>query len=381
MSSLLSRRQLLWSAASVLAARRSLRGQNDATFSTDVKVVNVFANVRDKSGRIVRDLNREDFTVKEDGRPQVIKYFSRETDLPLTLGFLVDTSGSTRTVLPDERSAAYSFIEKVLREDKDQAFIIHFDREVELLHDLTSSKQKLEQALNELETNTSTGRGSYPGGGGGYPGGGGGYPGGGGGIGFPGGGFPGGRRRGGYPGGGYPGGRGGTPGQIGSMAGTLLYDSILLGSDEIMKKQKGRKALIVLSDGEDRGSRTSLASAIDSAYHSDTLIYTILFQGQEFGGFGRRHGSWGESQNGKPVMQQLAKQTGGSFLEVSKSFSLDSAFGQIEEELRSQYSLGYTPENVEGGSGFRRIKVTTNRGGLTVQTREGYYPESVRSRS
>jgi hypothetical protein len=242
-----SRRQLL-SALPLLPAARLLRGQehDKPSFSTDVKVVNLFATVRDKKDEIVRNLTKDDFILDEDGHPQIIRYFSQESNLPLTVGLLIDTSGSTRRVLPAERNASEQFLRQVLRPEKDRAFVIHFDFEVELLQDLTGSRELLERALSEVGTaqrSPSQNGGGYPGGGGGgYPGGGGGYPGGGGGGypggggGYPGGGYP--RRRGGYGGpSGYPGGGGGRRSGGG---GTQLYDAVFLGADEIMRKQSGR---------------------------------------------------------------------------------------------------------------------------------------------
>src|ERR1039457_93773 len=157
-----SRRSLL-GALGLFPATRLLRAwqqtepaqQPPATFSTNVKVVNVLATVRDKTGHVVNDLTRDDFLLDEDGRAQVIRYFSRETDLPLTLGLLVDTSGSQRNVLADERLASYHFLDKMMREGKDMAFVIHFDFEVELLEDLSSSRQTLRKALDELEIGTA----------------------------------------------------------------------------------------------------------------------------------------------------------------------------------------------------------------------------------
>src|SRR5258706_7668282 len=124
----------------------------EAVYSTDVKVVNVFATVHDKGGKIVQNLTKDDFALSDDGRPQAIKYFARQSDLPLTLGLLVDTSMSMSNVLEEERTASYKFFEKVMREDKDQGFVIHFDKEVELLRDLTSSRKDLEKSLRELQT-------------------------------------------------------------------------------------------------------------------------------------------------------------------------------------------------------------------------------------
>ncbi len=362
---MLTRRSLL-SALSMLPAARILRGQSGQdqprpNFSTDVKVVNLFATVRDRKGEIVRDLTKNDFLLDEDGHPQTIRYFSQESDLPLTLGILIDTSGSTRRVLPDERSASYRFLEQVLREDKDQAFLIHFDFEVELLQDLTNSRTKLEDALNDMDTaGMQRSGGGYPGGG--YPGGR--YPGGR----YPGGGYPGGRRRGGY---GYPGG-----GQRRRGGGTSLYDSVYLASNELMRKQKGRKALILLSDGADNGSRETLDNAIEAAQRADTLVYTILFQDPEFGamgGFGRMGRFPVDQPDGKRVMQQISRETGGRFFEVSRKVPINQVFTEIEEDLRNQYSIGYTPEE-SAATNYRHIHLTTKQKGFTVQTREGYYP-------
>lgn len=325
--------------------------QDQTKFSTDVNVVNVLATVRDKKGQIVRNLTKDDFSIEEDTRPQTIRYFSQESNLPLTLGLLVDTSLSQRNVLNEERDASYKFFEQVLRPDKDKAFVIHFDREVVLLRDLTSSEKDLESALAKLQTPQLEQRDQ--GGGGGYPDGGG--------------------------GGGYPGGRGG--GRRGG--GTLLYDAVYLGSDEILKKQQGRKAIILLTDGVDRGSKTPLPAAIESAQRADTLVYSILFKNtEEFHGFGGpgmgRHGGYGgrrypqeQRPDGKKILQQISKETGGAFYEVSKKQPIDQIYEHIEEELRNQYSLGYTPDKALPG--YHKITVTVKEKGQVVQARDGYY--------
>jgi VWFA-related protein len=360
-------RRTLLATVPLLPALRILRAQEqNPKYSTDVKVVNLFATVRDKKDQIVKNLTKDDFLLEEDGRPQTIRYFSQESNLPLTVGLLIDTSRSVQRVLPDERDASDRFLYQVLRPEMDLAFIIHFDFEVELLQDLTGSRDLLEKALGQLDSpqlRRSGGGGGYPGGGGGYPGGG--YPGG----------YP--RRGGGYPGGGQGRGRQG--------GGTLLYDAVFLGSDEIMHKQSGRKALILLSDGEDQGSKKTLFGAIESAQRSDTLVYTILFSDPYFdaGGFGPRmgrHGGMGyprgpayDRPDGKRVMEQIARETGGRFFEVSHSRPIEKIFAAIEEDLRNQYSIGYTPD-ANAVSGFRRINLTTKQKGLIVQTREGYYP-------
>jgi VWFA-related protein len=328
----------------LLAPGHALRAQEQPKISVEVKVVNVLATVRDKHGKIVPDLTKDDFTLEEDGHPQTITYFSRETDLPLTLGLLVDTSGSQRRVLGQERDASYSFLDQMMRE-KDLAFVIHFDREVELLQDLTSSHKKLQAALGLLDEP------SFSNGGGGSGG-----------------------SRGGYGG-----------------AGTLLYDAVYLASNEEMKKQQGRKALILLSDGVDHGSKESLLTAIESAQRADTVVYSILFSDEGsnvnpfpgFGGMGRRGGMGGgrgggypreERPDGKKILERISKETGGRLFEVSKKQPIDDIYSQIEEELRNQYSLGYTP-GADSGEGYHKILLTTKKKDLTVQTREGYYAD------
>ena len=353
----LSRRSLL-SALALLPAARLLRGQQpNTTFSTDVKVVNLFATVRDKHGQIVRDLTNEDFLLDEDGRPQTISYFSREVDLPLTLGLLVDTSGSERREIPDERRASIRFFEQVMRPDKDQAFVIHFDFEVELLEDLTNSREKLEKALNQLDTPQLQRQ----------------------------------QQGGGYPGGGYPG--GGQGGQRQRGGGTDLYDAVYLAGDELMKKQKGRKAVILLSDGVDTGRKETLGSAVEAAQRADTLVYSILFEdptgygNNNMGGFGgprmgRRGGMGGgrggypqmNRPDGKKILEQISRETGGRFFEVSHKWPIDKVFETIEEDLRNQYSLGYTSDQQATDRGYRRIHLAAKQKGMIVQTREGYYP-------
>ena len=330
-----SRRSFLLSALPFV-----LSGQ-DTTFSTDVKVVNVLATVRNKQGQIVKNLTKDDFALEEDGRPQTIKYFSRETDLPLTLGLLIDTSGSQRHVLGHERSASTRFIDQVIREDKDMAFVIHFDFETELLQDLTPSRKKLRQSIQNVEPPQLQRR--QPGGGGGRQG-----------------------RRGG--------------------GGTVLYDAVLLASDELMRKQPGRKALIILSDGVDTGSRVSIGEAIESAQRADTLVYSILFfDEQAYGGQtgpvmgGRRRGApparipARNLPDGKKVLQRMSRETGGGFFEVSRKVPIEETFERIQEELRSQYNIGYSSDKQNAGAGFRSIRLTTTQKNMIVQTRDRYY--------
>jgi len=333
-------------------------GQQASTVSVDVKVVNVLATVRDKHGKIVSDLTKDDFTLEEDSRPVTIRYFAKETDLPLTLGLLVDTSMSQRRVLDQERTASKSFLDQMMRE-KDTAFVIHFDREVELLQDLTSSRPKLEAALELLRTpspnDEDTNSGGSGSGGSGPPG----------------------------------------PGRSGGFrhGGTLLYDAVYLASNELMLKQQGRKALIVLSDGVDRGSKESLETAIASAQRADTLVYSVLFEDDEGygngGGFGfpGRGGGMGggmgrsgggrrypqeERPDGKKVLERISKETGGRLFKVSKKQPIEEIYSSIQEELRNQYSLGFTPVK-DDSAGYHKILLTTKQKDATVQTRDGFY--------
>ena len=279
---------------------------------------------------------------------------------------------SQRRLIEQERTSSYSFLENLMREDKDKAFVIHFDWEVELLQDLTSSRKKLNAALEKLDNPTFA-----PGYGGGGSGGGG------------------------SPGGGGGGHRGG--------GGTDLYDAVFLGSDELMQKQQGRKALIILSDGVDTGSRVTLTRAIEAAQRSNTLVYSILYadpeayghQGGYHGGMGGggigRPGGWGvpggggggrgpggggypqqpSHPDGKKVLQQISRETGGRFFEVSKKEPISQIYSQIEEELGNQYNLGYSPDKAVAGAGYgyHKINLTTTNKDLIVQTRDGYYAE------
>jgi len=336
------------------------------TIAVDVRVVTVPVTVRDKHGQIVRDLTKDDFILQEDGRPETIKYFSRDANLPLTLGLLVDTSWSQREVLDQERNASRSFLDQMLVQDKDKAFLIHFDREVELLQDLTSHHDKLEAALDLLKTpdrdrsNDSNESDS----------------------------------------------RSGSD-RDHQRGGTQLYDAVYLASTELLKKQTGRKAVVILSDGVDRGSKTTLESAIESAQRADTIVYCIYFAGHHEehgdrgnggrtgrsgggwpgggwpggggypGGGGRRGGGQRPSEeprvDGKKILQRVSKETGGRFFEASKKESVGEIYTSIAEELRTQYSLGYTPDKESSASGYHHLQLQVKRKDTTVQTRDGYY--------
>jgi len=385
-----------WLAIALAVSAAAVVAQDIPTYKVNVKVVNVLATVRDKKGKIVNNLSQQDFTLEEDGRPQTIKYFTRDTDLPLTLGLLVDTSASQRQVLDQERSASGTFVSSVLRENTDQAFLIHFDRQVELLQDLTKSPQKVSEALSNVEESPPDDSQDNNGNSGGQNGGSNG----------------GGQNGGGYPGGGGRGGRGGHGGYGGHHfgGGTHLYDSIFLASDELMGKQQGRKAIVVLTDGVDRGSKESIESAIESAQRANTIVYSIYFAGQE-GGYGGRGGGMGgghrggigfpggggwpgggggwpgggrggngggqqpreEHVDGKKIMERISKETGGRMFEVSKKETVGDIYKEIQDELRNQYNIGYTPDKAEGED-YRKITLQAKNKDYSVQAREGYYP-------
>jgi len=320
------RREMLLVLGSGLGARTWAQ---DATFATAVNVVSVLASVRDKQGHYVRDLGQDDFELREDGRLQQIKYFSRQTDAALTLGMLVDTSLSQRRVLDEERNAGREFLWQVLRPAKDSAFLVRFDVEVELTQDSTNSLPKLDKALNSLEVPRSrAGRG-----------------------------------------------RGGVAG-----IGTLLYDAVFLAADEVLKKLEGRKAIILLSDGDDHGSRVSLARAVETTQKADTSVYAIhIFDengglARGFGGRQRRRAPARRRESiGQKALLKIAEETGGRYFEVTGQKPLDQVYREIEEELRNQYSLGYVSDRPVPSAEFRKIAIVTKRKGLTVQARNGYY--------
>jgi VWFA-related protein len=307
------RREFVLSAILLLCAR----AQQGPTYSAEVKVVNVLATVRDKQGGLIRDLTKDDFSLSENGRPQSIRYFSRESDLPLTLGLMVDTSMSQRRVLDAERGASFRFLDEVLREEKDQVFIMQFDMAVRTCQELTSSRKKLDDALAFVDTPTFNElRNQYGG-------------------------------------------------------GTLLFDAIVAASKDVMQSQKNRKALVVLSDGVDNGSDAALVAATEAAQRADTVVYSILFS--DANAYGMPFLSRMGAPEGRAVLMRLSQETGGGFFEVSKKQSIDQIFGIIQEELRSQYSLGYVSDEPVRISEFRSIRLAARQKGLVVRARDRYW--------
>jgi VWFA-related protein len=296
--------------------------QQTETFKVSVEVVNLFFNVKDKKGALIPGLTRDDFEVYEDGKLQTIKYFAAESSQPLTLGILVDTSGSQARVLPMEQEVGAAFLKEVLRE-KDLAFLISFDVNVDLLQDYTSSSRELKAALERTRINTGAGFST-----------------------------------------GIPG-IGGGPIPQSNPRGTLLYDAIYLASDEKLRSEVGRKAMIILTDGNDQGSRMSLRDAVEAAQKADAICYVLLIADRGFYSDGEYVGD--------SEMKRLAEETGGRVVSVGNKYDkLKQAFDQIAQELRSQYNIGYTPTNTNRDGGFRKIEVRS-RQGHRIQARKGYY--------
>lgn len=289
------------------------------TFKVNVNVVNLYFNVKDKHGALIPDLKKEDFQVFEEGATQKIKYFNVNSEQPLTLGILIDCSGSQQRVLPMTQMIGSEFVREVLR-PKDEAFVISFDIQVELLQDFTNDASRLQRALHKTRINT--GGGSY----------------------------------------GVPGiGQGPVP--VHDPKGTLLYDAVYLASDEKLKQEVGRKALIILTDGEDQGSRTKIREAIEAAQKSDAIVY-VIFEADRYATFG----------SGKGEMKKIAEDTGGRVIDVRDDpKKLKEAFDQISNELRSQYYIGYTPNNQKRDGTYRRVEVKLTSKDLKIQARKGYY--------
>ena len=290
------------------------------TMKVNVDVVNLFFNVKDKKGGLIPSLGKTDFEVLEDGKPQTIKYFSADANQPLTLGILIDSSLSQERVLQMEKEVGAAFLRSVLR-SKDEAFVISFDVNVDLLQDFTNNTRELASALNRARINGG-------GGGGGIPG------------------------------------LGGGPVPTATPRGTLLYDAIYLASHDKLSHEVGRKAMIILTDGEDQGSQLRIKDAQEAAQKSDSIVYVLLCADRGFyGGF----------YAGDREMKKLADETGGRVIDVgNKMEKMQAAFDQISNELRSQYNIGYTPTNNRRDGTYRKVQIKTKEN-YKVQARAGYY--------
>ncbi len=309
-------------------------GQDDqapvTTFKADVNLVSLYFSARDKHGVLIPNLTKDDCTVFEDKTPQKLKNFTRDTDQPLTLGILLDTSGSQQNVLPLEQQTGSAFLKRILR-PKDEAFLVSFDVDIDLLSDFTSNASALARDMDKAQINVGGGGGPAPG------------------IGQ------------------------GPIAQHGTPKGTLLYDAVYLASHDKLSTETGRKALILLTDGEDQGSDKKIDQAIEAAQKANAMVYVLLIADRGFygGGFGMGMGYSGDS-----YMHRMAEQTGGRVIDVGNNGKkMEQAFGQIEDELRTQYVASYTPLNTQLDGSYRHIDVQCQQSGekLKVQARKGYY--------
>jgi VWFA-related protein len=281
---------------------------------SQVSLVNLFATVRDKNKRIVPNLKQEDFRISEDNQDQKISFFSKEVALPITLALLLDTSGSEQDMLSGIQDAGSQFISRIIRKG-DEALVMSFDSNVDLLSDFTDEKSQLERAIHKTRINVPD-----------------------------------------------QGARVGNPGPVGSrqITGTALYDAIYLACGEKLATEAGRKAVVIVTDAQDEGSKVRLEEAIEAAQRTDTVIHILLVADPRFGG-------------NSGVGHKLAEETGGRMISVRSEKKLMEAFDEISEELRSQYTLGYYPTNAAQDGKFRKLKVETADKDLKVLTRKGYY--------
>lgn len=288
------------------------------TVKVNVNVVSVFFNVKDKHGTLIPNLTKPDFEVLEDGKPQTIKYFTAESNLPLTLGILIDSSGSQMRVLDMEKEVGGAFLKQILT-DKDEAYVIDFNVDATLVQDYTRDVHLLQNALNKVKINT-----------------------------------------------GYSG-MGGGPVPTSPQRGTVLYDAVYVSAHDMLSKEVGRKAMILLTDGEDEGSQLKIKDAIEAAQKADAIVYVLLCADRGF------YGSFQVGYSGAGEMDRLTQATGGRVINVGNKFDkLREAFDQIAAELRSQYNIGYTPGNAALDGSYRKLEIKSKQN-YKIQARAGYY--------
>src|SRR5438270_10567225 len=296
--------------------------QPTETLKVRVNVVQLFFNVKDKHGALIPNLTKDDFEIFEDSQKQTIKYFTPETNLPLTLGMMIDSSGSQIRVLDMEKEVGGAFLKQILT-DKDEAYVIDFNVDASLVQDFTRDVHRLQSALNSVRINSGVTMPTLPGAGGG-------------------------------------------PVPTAQSAGTVLYDAVYLSAHDMLAKEVGRKAMILLTDGEDEGSKLKIRDAIEAAQKADAIVYVLLIADRGFYGFGGFHGDF--------EMKKLTQETGGRVIDVgNKIEKLRQAFDQISQELRSQYNAGYVPINTARDGSFRKVDIKPKKGDYKIQARSGYY--------
>jgi VWFA-related protein len=285
------------------------------TLKVNVNLVNVYFSVRDKNGYIT-NLHKDDCNILENKEPQKTKNFTQEKNLPLTIGILLDTSGSQINVLPLEQQSGAEFLKDVLT-PKDEAFLISFDINVNLLADYTNSPREIKRSIDSAVINTGAGTGSVTG--------------------------------------------------NGTARGTLLYDAVYLAAHDKLRQEAGRKILVLLTDGGDQGSQENLKTATEAAQKANAIIYVILIADRGF------YSGFGMGYSGDSDMQRLASETGGRVINVGNNGKkLQEAFDQIQDELRTQYLASYTPTNPKIDGTFRTLNITCQQG-QKIQARKGYY--------
>ncbi|HXN74247.1 MAG TPA: VWA domain-containing protein [Candidatus Acidoferrales bacterium] len=292
--------------------------QSPQTLKRETNLVNVFVTARDKKNGIISDLTQNDFKVSEDGQPQEVAFFSKEVNMPITLGLLIDTSGSMYNVIGAEQDTASRFLREVMRK-KDEAMVISFDFDADLLADFTEDTNVLERAIRRTTVNSVGGGGVV------------------------------------------------TPGTIpqgNNSGGTNLYDAVYLACHDELATEAGRKAVILMTDAEDNGSKLRLQDAVEACQRADSVIHVLLISDSGFyQGFG----------GGPGVARKMSDDTGGRVINVHNEKTLEKAFDVISEELRSQYVIGYYPTNDKHDGTFRKIKVDISRPDVKVLARRGYY--------
>ena len=304
----------IWLAAIPLAA--VIPAQDELSIRVEVDLVTVLCSVRDQRGALINNLKQDDFILLEEGKPQTIRHFARETDLPLTVGLLVDTSNSQVRLVDSERRAAAQFFAQVIH-PRDAAFLMSFDAQTKLLMDRSSSTQSIKTGLEKLRENSPQ------------------------------------LRR-----------HGGT----GRPRGTLLYDAVYQASQEYLGKKSGRKAIVLITDGMDVGSRLGIGDAIDAAQKADTIVYSIYYVDSK----SHQYLDWNNGP-GRAALKEMSDQTGGRFFRVDKKHPLKQIFDQIQAEMRSQFSLAFVSSDDRKDGAYRRIKVFLRQPGLMAQARKGYY--------
>jgi VWFA-related protein len=294
--------------------------ESSQTLKVQTNLVNVFVTARDKHNGIVADLTKDDFKVYEDGQEQKIAYYAKESDMPITLGILIDTSGSMQNILDAEQDTASRFIHEIMRK-RDEAMIISFDFDLNLLADFTEDTDILERAIRRTRINAVSAGGVV------------------------------------------------TPGTVpgGANGGTDLYDAVYAACHDQLRGEAGRKAIILLTDAEDTGSKVSLQDSIEAAQRTDAVIHVLRLSDEPF------YMGLGVGYTGTSVARKMAEDTGGREIEVRSEKSLEKAFDIVSEELRSQYVIGYYPINAKHDGTFRKIKVEVSRPDTKLLARKGYY--------